>query len=89
MDLTNYVPQLIRCLILMFTSEDQKTLQEAWNALLAVTKNLDPSDLMVYVSDVRQVCCQLLNDISISIQGNTNSTYATSKLRQNYTYFPK
>ena len=56
MDLTNYVPQLIRCLILMFTSEDQKTLQEAWNALLAVTKNLDPSDLMVYVSDVRQVC---------------------------------
>ena len=40
----------------MFTSEDQKTLQEAWNALLAVTKNLDPSDLMVYVSDVRQVC---------------------------------
>ena len=71
MDLTNYIPQLIRCLILMFTSEDQKTLQEAWNALLAVTKNLDPSDLMVYVSDVRQVCyvnylTELLN-INISL----------------------
>ena len=54
MDLTGYVPQLIRCLILMFTSGDQRTLQEAWNALFAVTKNLDPSDQMVYVSDVRQ-----------------------------------
>ena len=69
MDLTNYVPQLIRCLILMFTSEDQKTLQEAWNALLAVTKNLDPSDLMVYVSDVRQAVRFAVSDVNKSTGG--------------------
>ena len=53
----------------MFTSEDQKTLQEAWNALLAVTKNLDPSDLMVYVSDVRQAVRFAVSDVNKTTVG--------------------
>jgi hypothetical protein len=37
------VPQLIRSLILLFVDTDEGVLQEAWNALNAVTKTLDTS----------------------------------------------
>ena len=63
MDISGYVPQLIRCLILMFNDKDQTTLQEAWNALLAVTKSLEPADQMVYVSDVRQAVRFAMSDV--------------------------
>ena len=53
-DFSHYVSQLIRCLILMFTSKDETVLQQSWNALGAVTKTLDASDQMAHVSDVRQ-----------------------------------
>ena len=64
----------------MFTSGDQKTLQEAWNALLAVTKNLDPSDLMVYVSDVRQVCSGLQRNFYFSLYLTSSTLLIISEL---------
>jgi hypothetical protein len=42
-DYYEYVPQLIRSLILLFVDTDEGVLQEAWNALNAVTKTLDTS----------------------------------------------
>ena len=53
-DYSQYVPQLIRSLILLFTSPDQVVLTQAWNALNSVTKTLDTSDQMAHVADVRQ-----------------------------------
>merc|ERR1719266_1207375 len=53
-DFSQYVPQLIRTLILLFTSPDQVVLTQAWNALNSVTKTLDTSDQMAHVADVRQ-----------------------------------
>ena len=64
-DYSQYVPQLIRALILMFTEEDPTVLNRAWSALSAVTKTLDANEQMARVSDVRQAvrfvsgsCCQ-------------------------------
>ena len=48
-DFSQYVPQLIRTLILLFTSPDQVVLTQSWNALNSVTKTLDTSDQMAHV----------------------------------------
>ena len=53
-DYSQYVPQLIRVLILLFTSRDQVILEQSWNALNYVTKTLDTADQMAHVADVRQ-----------------------------------
>jgi hypothetical protein len=43
-DYSQYAPQLIRAFILLFTSKDEVILQQAWNALAAVTKNMDADE---------------------------------------------
>ncbi|QQP36061.1 Uncharacterized protein FKW44_021038 [Caligus rogercresseyi] len=53
-DILQYVPQLIRSLMHLFTESDEVILQEAWNTLNAVTKGLDNAELMSLVPDVRQ-----------------------------------
>ncbi|GBM59452.1 eIF-2-alpha kinase activator GCN1 [Araneus ventricosus] len=53
-DISQHVPQLIRGLIRMFTDHDQKILQLSWEALNAVTKNLNTSEQLRLISDVRQ-----------------------------------
>lgn len=63
MDFSGYVPQLIRTVILMFTSDDNMILQEAWNTLTAVTKTLDASEQMAHVSDVRQAVRFAVSDM--------------------------
>ena len=63
MDFSGYVPQLIRSVILMFTSDDSTILQEAWNTLTAVTKTLDASEQMAHVSDVRQAVRFAVSDM--------------------------
>lgn len=62
-DYSQYVPQLIRTLILMFTEEDPIVLSQAWNALSAVTKTLDANDQMAHVSDVRQAVRFAVSDM--------------------------
>jgi len=62
-DYSEYVPQLIRSLILLFTDTDPGVLSEAWNALSAVTKTLDAGEQMSHVSDVRQAVRFALADL--------------------------
>ena len=53
-DISEYVPQLLRSLILLFTDTDKGVLTEAHLALTAVTKSLDPGQQMSTVPDIRQ-----------------------------------
>ena len=53
-DISEYVPQLLRSLILLFTDTDKGVLAEAHLALTAVTKGLDPGQQMSTVPDIRQ-----------------------------------
>jgi len=53
-DISEYVPQLLRALILLFTDTDKGVLSEAHNALTAVTKGLDAGQQMSTVPDIRQ-----------------------------------
>eukprot|EP00095_Tigriopus_kingsejongensis_P007819 maker-scaffold204_size260821-snap-gene-1.47 protein:Tk07819 transcript:maker-scaffold204_size260821-snap-gene-1.47-mRNA-1 annotation:"translational activator" len=53
-DYSQYVPQLIRALIHLFTEEDNIVLTQAWLALSAVVKTLDANEQMNHVADVRQ-----------------------------------
>merc|ERR1719481_1718215 len=62
-DFSEYVPQLIRSLILLFTDTDQGVLTEAWNALNAVTKTLDTAGQMTHVPDIRQAVRFALADL--------------------------
>ncbi len=62
-DYSQYVPQLIRALILLFTDNDQVVLQQAWNALAAVTKTLDTNGQMAHVPDVRQAVRFAVSDL--------------------------
>ena len=73
MDYSGYVPQLIRTIILIFTSDDSIILQEAWNALTAVTKTLDASQQMAHVSDVRQAVRFAVGDLKDK-RNNQDST---------------
>ena len=54
MDISEYVPQLLRALILLFTDTDKGVLSESHSALTAVTKGLDPGQQMSIVPDIRQ-----------------------------------
>ncbi len=60
---SQYVPQLIRAFILLFTDTDQVVLTQAWNALSAVTKTLDSDEQMAYVGEVRQAVRFALSDL--------------------------
>lgn len=65
-DYSQYVPQLLRSFILLFTSKDEVILQHAWNALAAVTKTMDPEDQMAHVSDVRQAVRFAVMELKVS-----------------------
>ncbi|XP_025837277.1 eIF-2-alpha kinase activator GCN1 [Agrilus planipennis] len=58
-----HVPQLLRGLIHLCTDNDKDVLQMAWEALNAITKNLEPKQQAAYVSDVRQAVRYALSDI--------------------------
>ncbi|GIX96451.1 eIF-2-alpha kinase activator GCN1 [Caerostris darwini] len=62
-DISQHVPQLIRGLIRLFTDHEQKVLQLSWEALNAVTKNLNPADQLKLVSDVRQAVRFAVSDL--------------------------
>jgi len=54
-DFAEFVPQLMRALLLLFTDRDEPAvLTHAWNALNAVTKTLDADAQRAAVPDVRQ-----------------------------------
>ncbi|CAG9783453.1 unnamed protein product [Diatraea saccharalis] len=53
-ELTPHVPALLRGLILLLAGEERDVLQMAWEALAAVTRSLDPEQMVHHVADVRQ-----------------------------------
>ncbi|GFQ96680.1 eIF-2-alpha kinase activator GCN1, partial [Trichonephila clavata] len=53
-DISQHVPQLIRGLIRLFTDHDKKILHISWEALNAVTKNLNTTEQLSLITDVRQ-----------------------------------
>ncbi|KAK0092981.1 hypothetical protein PV326_000188 [Microctonus aethiopoides] len=53
-DYSQYVPQLLRGLIHLFTDDDREVLQKSWEALSAVTKTLDSDQQITYLQDIRQ-----------------------------------
>lgn len=53
-DYTQYVPQLLRCLLRLMAESDRDILQRSWDALNAVVKGLDSAQQIAHVSDVRQ-----------------------------------
>eukprot|EP00092_Neocalanus_flemingeri_P000097 GFUD01000099.1.p1 GENE.GFUD01000099.1~~GFUD01000099.1.p1 ORF type:complete len:2003 (+),score=661.60 GFUD01000099.1:178-6009(+) len=67
-DFSEYVPQLIRSLILLFTDSDHGVLVEAWNALSSVTKTLDAGAQMSHVPDVRQAVRFAVADLKAGVE---------------------
>ncbi|XP_034945471.1 eIF-2-alpha kinase activator GCN1 [Chelonus insularis] len=53
-DYSQYVPQLLRGLIHLFTDKDKEVLQQSWEALSAVTKTLDSDQQISHLQDIRQ-----------------------------------
>ncbi|XP_013411317.1 eIF-2-alpha kinase activator GCN1 [Lingula anatina] len=53
-DYSEYVPQLLRGVIGLFTNTDEKVLNAAWACLNSVTKKLDPTECLQHIGNVRQ-----------------------------------
>ncbi|XP_066998088.2 stalled ribosome sensor GCN1 [Anabrus simplex] len=62
-DYSQYVPQLLRGLIHLFTDSNKEVLQMAWEALSAVTKTLDPTQQSTHVGDIRQAVRFAVSDL--------------------------
>ncbi|XP_014262100.1 eIF-2-alpha kinase activator GCN1 [Cimex lectularius] len=62
-DYSQHVPQLLRGLIISFTDNDATVLQMSWEALSAVTKSLDASQQIQYVSDIRTAVKFAVSDL--------------------------
>ncbi|XP_036339906.1 eIF-2-alpha kinase activator GCN1 [Rhagoletis pomonella] len=53
-DYSQYVPQLLRCLLRLMADSNRDILQRSWDALNAVVRGLDSNQQIAHVSDVRQ-----------------------------------
>ncbi|XP_011194571.1 eIF-2-alpha kinase activator GCN1 [Zeugodacus cucurbitae] len=53
-DYSQYVPQLLRCLLRLMADSNREILQNSWDALSSVVKALDSTQQIALVSDVRQ-----------------------------------
>ncbi|XP_034131444.1 eIF-2-alpha kinase activator GCN1 [Drosophila guanche] len=53
-DYSQYIPQLLRCLLRLMADHDKDILQKSWEALNAVIKGLNSAQQIAHVSDVRQ-----------------------------------
>ncbi|KAF7417549.1 hypothetical protein HZH68_000202 [Vespula germanica] len=65
-DYSQYVPQLLRGLIHLFTDEDKDVLQMSWEALTAVTKassTLASDQQIAHVQDIRQAVRFAVSDL--------------------------
>ncbi|KAG1668440.1 eIF-2-alpha kinase activator GCN1 [Nymphon striatum] len=62
-DYTQYISQLIRGLIHLFTDDDPQVLKLSWDALNAVIKTIDSTEYVNYVSNVRQAVRFAVSDI--------------------------
>lgn len=62
-DYSQYVPQLLRGLIHLFTDDDKDVLQMSWEALTAVTKTLASDQQIAHVQDIRQAVRFAVSDL--------------------------
>ncbi|KAF7989110.1 hypothetical protein HCN44_007420 [Aphidius gifuensis] len=62
-DYSQYVPQLLRGLIHLFTDDDKDVLQKSWDALSAVTKTLDSEQQINHLGDIRQAVRFAVSDL--------------------------
>uniref|UniRef100_A0A1B6CCQ0 TOG domain-containing protein n=1 Tax=Clastoptera arizonana TaxID=38151 RepID=A0A1B6CCQ0_9HEMI len=62
-DYKQYVPQLLRGLIHLFTDTDREVLQMSWEALYAVSKTLDYNAEPNHVGDIRQAVRFAVSDL--------------------------
>ncbi|XP_043511247.1 eIF-2-alpha kinase activator GCN1 [Frieseomelitta varia] len=62
-DYSQYVPQLLRGLIHLFTDNDKDVLQMSWEALTAVTKTLASDQQIAHVQDIRQAVRFAVSDL--------------------------
>ncbi|XP_033233061.1 eIF-2-alpha kinase activator GCN1 [Drosophila pseudoobscura] len=53
-DYSQYIPQLLRCLLGLMADHDKDILKKSWEALNAVIKGLNSAQQIAHVSDVRQ-----------------------------------
>ncbi|KRF82708.1 stalled ribosome sensor GCN1 [Drosophila virilis] len=53
-DYSQYIPQLLRCLLRLMADTDKGIIQKAWEALNAVIKGLTPTEQIGCVTDLRQ-----------------------------------
>ncbi|KRK05621.1 uncharacterized protein Dyak_GE27770, isoform A [Drosophila yakuba] len=51
---SQYIPQLLRCLLKLLVEKDKDILQKSWEALNAVIKGMNAAQQISHVSDVRQ-----------------------------------
>ncbi|XP_023172860.2 eIF-2-alpha kinase activator GCN1 isoform X2 [Drosophila hydei] len=65
-DYSQYIPQLLRCLLRLMADSDKIIIQNAWEALNAVIKGLSPTDQIGYVSDLRQAVRFAASDLKES-----------------------
>ncbi|XP_075232539.1 stalled ribosome sensor GCN1-like [Lycorma delicatula] len=62
-DYSQYVPQLLRGLIHLFTDVDREVLQTSWETLSAVTRTLDTMQQINHVGDIRQAVRFAVSDL--------------------------
>ncbi|XP_012272971.1 eIF-2-alpha kinase activator GCN1 [Orussus abietinus] len=62
-DYSQYIPQLLRGLIHLFTDDDKDVLQMSWEALTAVTKTLGSDQQIAHVQDIRQAVRFAVSDL--------------------------
>ncbi|EDV93917.1 GH19589 [Drosophila grimshawi] len=63
-DYSQYIPQLLRCLLRLMADTDKGIIQNAWEALNAVIKSLSPTDQIGYVTDLRQAVRFAASDLN-------------------------
>uniref|UniRef100_A0A8W8K250 TOG domain-containing protein n=2 Tax=Magallana gigas TaxID=29159 RepID=A0A8W8K250_MAGGI len=61
-DYADYLPQLFRGLIGLFTNSSEKVLHAAWDCLNAVTKKIDVTEMFQHIADVRQAVRYAMSD---------------------------
>ncbi|KAL3857310.1 hypothetical protein ACJMK2_011991 [Sinanodonta woodiana] len=53
-DYADYLPQIFRGLIALFTRSEPEVLDASWECLSAVTKKIEPTDMFQHIANIRQ-----------------------------------
>lgn len=62
-DYSQFIPTLFRGIIYLMNDSDELVVDMSWNALSAVTKRLEPSEQLQYISHLRQAVKFVADDI--------------------------